>query len=318
MKKKVISICIFVLAILSVIVLVTACNSENSGDECDHEWQKATCETSKTCKLCNKTSGEPLGHDIVIDEAVPANCIQEGITEGKHCGRCNKILVTPTSLPKNEEHDFSEWDVIKKVTCSHNGKQKRICSLCGFVETQNIVTEGHNIEHGKCTKCNVIINAQDVLAYYVLQNGTLTNDGKLYYLGYLNRSDNGDFGYFIYTDANASLLQFGFMYKTDDIGTDYMGMNLNYNSTIQDVWYIQEYLNGERDYSSGKIDMSRFSSSNKNIYDFVYDYSSVNMYDSALKLFGMSINMMLLNIGNNIIDYYNIGITMKMLGFANY
>ena len=62
MEKK---ICILVVSLITLISL-TGC--------CSHEWIEATCTEPETCKNCEKTKGEPLGHeeaeygDWTIDE----------------------------------------------------------------------------------------------------------------------------------------------------------------------------------------------------------------------------------------------------------
>ena len=40
---------------------------------------------------------EKLGHNPVIDEAV-ATCTEIGLSEGKHCSRCEKVLVAQRPL----------------------------------------------------------------------------------------------------------------------------------------------------------------------------------------------------------------------------
>ena len=40
-----------------------------------------------------------LGHDIVIDAAVPATCTESGLTEGQHCTRCEYATVNQNVIP---------------------------------------------------------------------------------------------------------------------------------------------------------------------------------------------------------------------------
>ena len=87
-----------VLAVTSLFAL-SAC-------ACKHEWsewtiaQEATCETegekTRSCNKCGESEKQALpalGHAEVIDEAVEATCTKTGLTEGKHCSRCNAVFV---------------------------------------------------------------------------------------------------------------------------------------------------------------------------------------------------------------------------------
>ena len=77
-----------------------------SACECKHEWsewttkKEATCETegekTRSCGKCGESEKQALpalGHAEVIDEAVEATCTKTGLTEGKHCSRCNAVFV---------------------------------------------------------------------------------------------------------------------------------------------------------------------------------------------------------------------------------
>ena len=71
------------------------------------EWQmikNPTCtekgEKKRTCS-CGQEEKEliaALGHEEVTDNAVAATCTQKGKTEGKHCSRCNAVIVAQTEI----------------------------------------------------------------------------------------------------------------------------------------------------------------------------------------------------------------------------
>ncbi len=48
-------------------------------------------------------------------------------------------------------HEFGEWTVTKKATCSKEGMRERLCS-CGEVQTQSIATIDHNFANATCTE----------------------------------------------------------------------------------------------------------------------------------------------------------------------
>lgn len=53
----------------------------------------------KKCKNCDATN-TPVDHNVVTDEAKPATTTETGLTEGKHCDVCGKVLVAQEVTPK--------------------------------------------------------------------------------------------------------------------------------------------------------------------------------------------------------------------------
>ena len=120
-------------------------------------------------------------HVAVTDAAVEPTCTEKGLTEGKHCSKCGKILTAQTEIDALghdlENHDGQEATCTEKgwkayVTCKRKG--------CGYTTYQEIPALGHTevvddaiaptcTEKGKtegkhCSVCNTIIVAQTDIA----------------------------------------------------------------------------------------------------------------------------------------------------------
>ena len=82
------------------------------------------------CGATHMKAGIPaLGHDIAIDEAIPATCTNPGLTQGQHCARCNdesqrveQTEIAPTG------HKYSKTTIAP--TCTEQGYAAHICSKC--------------------------------------------------------------------------------------------------------------------------------------------------------------------------------------------
>ena len=120
-------------------------------------------------------------HVEATDAAVEPTCTEKGLTEGKHCSKCGKILKAQTEIDALghdlENHDGQEAICTEKgwkayVTCKRKG--------CGYTTYQEIPALGHTevvddaiaptcTEKGKtegkhCSVCNEIIIAQTDIA----------------------------------------------------------------------------------------------------------------------------------------------------------
>ena len=116
---------------------------------CDHVFdeeevlKEATCtedgRVMKVCTECGKTkitTVKATGHDVVEDEAVDGTCATPGLTAGSHCTACGEVLVKQEEVVV--EHTYGEWTVDVAATCTTEGSQKRVCTVCGDTETESI------------------------------------------------------------------------------------------------------------------------------------------------------------------------------------
>ncbi len=97
--------------------------------------------------------GVAKGHDIVVDEAVEATCTEDGLTEGKHCTRCDDATVAQEVVPA----------LGHSKTFGENGEI--VCANCGEAMT---AYDGLNFIDG---------------AYYLYADGRLADTeetGELY------------------------------------------------------------------------------------------------------------------------------------------
>ena len=85
-----------------------------------------TCELSGeetfTCAVCGDSyteTIEALGHEEVADTGYAATCTETGLTDGKHCGRCNVVLLAQEEIPALG-HDLV-FHKAKHVTCTEDG-----------------------------------------------------------------------------------------------------------------------------------------------------------------------------------------------------
>ena len=66
----------------------------------------------------------------MIDAEVSATCTETGLTEGKHCSRCNNVLVAQTTVDARG-HVEGDWIVDIEATKSEDGHQYVECQICG-------------------------------------------------------------------------------------------------------------------------------------------------------------------------------------------
>jgi IS1 family transposase len=125
-SRKILTVLSFLFLFL-IFPIMTSCGSNEENHV--HEWSEierteATCtsngEISYSCTGCEEIKHETIkatGHTEVIDKAVSATCTSTGLTEGKHCSKCNTIII------KQKETELAKHNYI-------DGK----CNVCGTDE----------------------------------------------------------------------------------------------------------------------------------------------------------------------------------------
>ena len=121
-----------------------------------HDKTSATCTEPGVCKNCGEVFEAALSHQVVVDKAVAPTCTATGLTEGKHCGRCNEVLVAQTVVDALGHTEVI--DVAKAPTCTATGlTEGKHCSVCNEVLVAQTVVDAlghtHTSEVTKAPTC---------------------------------------------------------------------------------------------------------------------------------------------------------------------
>lgn len=99
---------------------------------------------------CEHTSLETL-------PAVDATCTETGLTAGKKCADCGKVITTQTTIPVKGHTETTLKG--KDATCTETGlTEGKQCSVCEAVTVKQteIPAKGHSYENGECTTCGTV------------------------------------------------------------------------------------------------------------------------------------------------------------------
>ena len=175
--KKVVSL---LLAMILIISTLASCNwNQNPPNDGEHThvpgaWvtvKEPSCKEGEQCQFCvscgDVIQTAPIAatgiHNEVVDEAVDATCTNTGLTEGKHCIACGKIVVAQVETPK--------------LAHSYDNDKDGTCNTCDFVRDTNCkhtdvtvlpakdatCTEAGITEGVICNGCEEVLQEQQII-----------------------------------------------------------------------------------------------------------------------------------------------------------
>jgi hypothetical protein len=155
MKRRILAILLACMMVLSAVPFTAFAEGAEpkcpGGDKLVHT--KDNCEYTKfatveavcgnigyTAYTCNGCGAEFIAdivpantdetHDFSIEiSAKEPTCTEKGLTEGKHCSRCNTVLVAQSDVSA-KGHIYGDWKVVTPATEEAEGKKAKVCS-CG-------------------------------------------------------------------------------------------------------------------------------------------------------------------------------------------
>ena len=96
--------------------------------------------------------GDLLPHTEVIDNGVEATCTKAGLSAGKHCSVCNKVLEAQIVIPALG-HDLAMHEG-KASTCTEKGYAAyETCRRCDYSTYRELPLAEHELENGICKNC---------------------------------------------------------------------------------------------------------------------------------------------------------------------
>ena len=120
---------------------------------------EADCENAQICTVCKVELAPAKGHTEVIDKAIAPDCVNTGLTEGKHCGVCDKVIVAQQTVPELGHTEVI--DAYNAPNCTATGlTEGKHCSVCNkiLVKRETIPALGHTekdavVENKKASSC---------------------------------------------------------------------------------------------------------------------------------------------------------------------
>ncbi|MGN0813028.1 MAG: InlB B-repeat-containing protein [Candidatus Coproplasma sp.] len=157
-KRKFSLLFVFLIALSCSLSALFGC-----GSSCEHtdkvliEDIAATCTEAGSQKFhCNNCKQDIIvripatGHTEVILPGVAATCTEPGLTDGKICSGCQKVIIAQTTIPAKGHHD-DNGVITTLPTCTEAGVKTYTCVDCGLTRTETIPATGHHYNDGVVT-----------------------------------------------------------------------------------------------------------------------------------------------------------------------
>ena len=268
------------------------------------------------CDGCGISTGE-CEHKFVTQKGFAATCMQDGLSDKRYCSKCDLILdehMVITALG----HQVAVLEAVPSTCISTGLTEGEHCSRCQLVfKAQDIIPlEDHMGDEGVCTVCNKITDPKLALGFYIVKYGTKRDDRETYFISKpVEKITYTGIVYIEFDPVTSEMVFFGESTTMGIVGN--MAMILDMDSDIQRI-NLEGTYQGSDGYAIGTIDVKNFSPNNMVIDTFEYDAGNLAEDEQLYKLyFSIAISEMLISSAEMIAET-EIGVTMPMLGFANY
>lgn len=220
-KKVIIGVCVvvalIVIFIIVLLLLLGSCTHRHT--MIYHPAVEPTCDTPGSvqywhCDECGNDYLDEKGHeriddvtiDIlphvpVVDQGIPADCENDGLTEGSHCATCGEVIVAQEVIPALG-HETKTFTRVSNPTCTQTGLETSVCTRCGETIERVIPATGHTeevipgtpatcTETGlsdgvRCSECDAVLVEQEEISAkghtygetVVIEEASCLSDGK--------------------------------------------------------------------------------------------------------------------------------------------
>jgi hypothetical protein len=188
MKHKILIALLALATSISCCFALSACGSDSTSGTTGGN---SNTEQSNNSGSSSGAQSNATNHSTTLVSATSATCAENGNTAYYTCSHCDKWFEDSSATSEITDktsvaisalgHNFGEWQVTTKATCTSSGKETRTCSRnSSHTETRDINKTEHTIvtdaakeptytstgltEGSHCSECGTVIVAQNEVA----------------------------------------------------------------------------------------------------------------------------------------------------------